>query len=314
MSFDARAGRIAAAVAAAMLVGCAESPFEAAQDGAEAVRAALDAKGDPDRRDDRGNTILHVAVLRQDPEMLEVILRHKASVDLANGAHQTALGLASENGCAACVLELLEAHADPNAPQGPQASRPIVRAAANGSLDVVRLLLAFGADANAAEGDGQRALHVVTGADMYRAVAVTKLLVDHGADPKATDAFGETPMHKAAEHDSTEVVDFYAARGVDLDAPNDWGATPLDRAVEARRDRAMEDLVRLGAHTAVTAHFEPPLVAAARTDDTVRVRWLLSFGADPRRPFDGKSPIDVARESGSREALDLLLATSAAQP
>ena len=311
--------------------GCSRDPEGAAQDGAEAVRAALEAGADPDRPDGDGDAMVHVAVRRRDPRMLGAVIARGARVDQRNDSDMTALGLAADElagsertgrrnrndvtvpGVAgdelslACAFELLQAHADPNAAQGPHGDRPLHRAAAAGSPELVEMLLDAGADPNGRSGRGETPLHAAARADEYRGAAVTRLLVARGADARVTDGLGETPVHKAAERDSVELLLYYAGAGADLSAPNAWGATPLDRAVEGHRDRAAEALYRLGAGVSWTRHFEPPLLAAARTDDVERAQRLLAFGADPRRAFDGKSALEVARESGSAGVFALLI-------
>lgn len=324
--------------------GCSRDPAGAAQDGADAVRAALEAGLDPDRPNGDGDALVHVAVRRRDPRMLGAVIARSARIDQRNDRGMTALGLTADELAGsdrtsrrnrdegtvpgdelalACALELLQAHADPNAAQGPHGDRPLHLAAAAGSPELVEMLLDAGADPNGRSGRGETPLHAAAGADEYRGVAVTRLLVARGADARVTDVLGETPVHKAAERDSVELLLYYAGAGaaagvdagadagvdagVDLSAPNAWGATPLDRAVEGHRDRATEALYRLGAGVSWTRHFEPPLLAAARTDDVDRAQRLLAFGADPRRAFDGKSALEVARDSGSAGVLAVLI-------
>ena len=47
-------------------------------------------------------------------------------------------------------------------------------------------------------------------------VAVAKVLLDHGADINAEDAFGRSPLSFAAEHGSTNMVDFLLSRKVNI--------------------------------------------------------------------------------------------------
>jgi ankyrin repeat protein len=186
------------------------------------------------------------------------------------------------------------------------------RAARAGVPELVRLLLRAGADVNAVTISGQTPLHAVAAADPFRGIVVARELVEHGADLKLRDTLGDTPVHTAAVYDRSTLLAYYASVGADLDAPNVWGATALDRAVERHQDRSVEALYELGAQTRITPSFEPPLVAAARVDDVNRARWLLAYGADPNRPFEGKSAADIARENGS-PAIAALLATATAR-
>jgi ankyrin repeat protein len=290
---------------------CSRDVSDVAQDGAEAVRAALEASSDPDRPNKDGDSMIHVAVRRKDPRMLGVVIARGVQIDRRNRSGMTALGLAADKGCLPCALELLEARADPNAAQGVHRDLPLHRAAAAGSPELLAMLLDVGADPNGRNRLGETPLHAAASADDDQGTAVATILLARGADPHAIDALGETPVHKAAEHDSASLLTYYAGIGADLGARNAWGATPLDRAIEGHNDHATEVLYRLGAGVSWPRRFEPPLLTAARTDDVDRARSLLAFGADPLRTFQGQSATDVARDSGSARVLAVLMGAPA---
>ena len=235
--------------------GCSRDPAGAAQDGADAVRAALEAGLDPDRPNGDGDALVHVAVRRRDPRMLGAVIARSARIDQRNDRGMTALGLTADELAGsdrtsrrnrdegtvpgdelalACALELLQAHADPNAAQGPHGDRPLHLAAAAGSPELVEMLLDAGADPNGRSGRGETPLHAAAGADEYRGVAVTRLLVARGADARVTDVLGETPVHKAAERDSVELLLYYAGAGAaaGVDAGADAG---VDAGVDSER-------------------------------------------------------------------------------
>ena len=119
---------------------------------------------------------------------------------------------------------------------GGTGSTPFFLAARTGDVDLMRVLLEYGADpflptANcrtplmAAAGVG-----VSPGADPgtnEEALAAFTLLLDLGGDILAADAGGETPLHGAAERGANEVVQLLVDRGADLEAVNERGWTPL---------------------------------------------------------------------------------------
>jgi ankyrin repeat protein len=285
---------------------CSRDFSDVAQDGSGAVRAVLEATSDPDRPDRHGDAMIHVAALLSDPPMLSVVIARGVQVDQRNRNDMTALGIAVDQSCLPCALELLQAHADPNATQGPRHDRPLHRAATRGSPELVEMLLDAGADPDGRNGRGETPLHAAANADARKAVAVARALLARGAHIDATDELGETPVHRAAERDAAELLTFYGGIGADLSAPNAWEATPLDRALETHGDGAAQVLYRLGAKVSWTERFEPPLLAAARVDDVERAEKLLARGADPRQAFEGKSAIDVARENASAGVLAVL--------
>lgn len=151
---------------------------------------------------------------------------------------------------------LLEHGADPDAPlktrlpgrmaQGaisvPPGATPFYRAARSADLDVMRLLLEKGADADkpsndhttpllaAAAGQGVR---FAGGSERPEAefVEAIRICVDKGADVNAANDRGDTPMHAAAQRGADQIVQFLADHGAKLDVKNKSGRTPLDVAL-----------------------------------------------------------------------------------
>jgi ankyrin repeat protein len=116
----------------------------------------------------------------------------------------TPLHLAAFFGHAA-VAELLLAQSAPVDPESRNLLRvrPMHSAAAGQSLDIVRLLLAHGADVTARQEGGFTALH---SAAQNGQVEMMALLLAQGADPSAVTDDGRTPLSFAEESGSEEAV------------------------------------------------------------------------------------------------------------
>ena len=69
---------------------------------------------------------------------------------------------------------------------------------------------------------------------MDSGIKAVKLAVELGADVNAADANGDTALHLAAFHGFESVVRFLVSRGAGLDAENHRGETPLERALSPR--------------------------------------------------------------------------------
>lgn len=80
--------------------------------------------------------------------------------------------------------------------------------------------------------------------------AAIRLLLAGGLDPDAADDDGETPMHLAAAAGDSFALQALLAAGADVNPRNFGGQTPLDAALDADQDELAETLTRNGGATA----------------------------------------------------------------
>ncbi|HJR69325.1 MAG TPA: ankyrin repeat domain-containing protein, partial [Gammaproteobacteria bacterium] len=139
---------------------------------------------------------------------------------------------------------------------------PFMRAAKSGDVEVMKLLLAAGADPTLTLPNGTTALMFAAGrgwrngsalAPSYdqgseqEAAEAIGLLVDLGLAVDAADDTGNTALHSAvAGRGSAAIVAALLARGADPTAPNAKGETPLALA-EARASPAIVAQLRVAA-------------------------------------------------------------------
>ncbi len=141
------------------------------------------------------------------------------------------------------IKKLLEAGADPNAfvdniPTSRRTSLEMTprimfatalnRAAYSGDLELVQLLLAYGADPNMVSTANETALMAASGhawIDGYsngksyaERLKVVKLLVELGGDVNAADDFGITALMGAANLGDPDIIQFLVGAGADLGA------------------------------------------------------------------------------------------------
>ena len=84
-----------------------------------------------------------------------------------------------------------------------------MKAAEDNQVGIVKLLLLYRADINAANKKGRTALSFAVSPSMGRKVAVgtLKLLLDEGADPTYRDSFGLDAKGRARKEKRTEALD-----------------------------------------------------------------------------------------------------------
>ena len=160
---------------------------------------------------------------------------------------------------------------------------PLMYAAAYGSLDAMKLLLAAGADVNAKNAFDATALLWSTDD-----LAKVRLLAAKGANVNAPSKQGRTPLLVAASHDgSSEVVKLLLAKGADINVQDAAGITPLMAATDANDTASVALLLEKGAKVEVKVSGNggtgvvgmTPLMNAAANGNAAVVKMLLAKGA-----------------------------------
>jgi ankyrin repeat protein len=152
-------------------------------------------------------------------------------------------------------------------------------------------------------------------------IAIPKLLLDKGADIRSRDTAndGMTPLHHAAAWGGqAAVAQLLLDRGVDVNAPDDYGWTPLDYAIDRGKKEMVDFLQSKGGRRTTTDFPDQPsktarFFAAVQFGDADLVKRLLDDTpelAKTRGPT-GETPLHHAAATGSIPIIDLLLADRA---
>ncbi len=156
-------------------------------------------------------------------------------------------------------------------------STPLMYAAAAGSLDTMRILLAAGADVNARNAfDATALMWGIGDADKVR------VLIEKGADVNARSRSGRTPLLLAASQaGASATVQLLISKGADPAARDNFQRTALHAATQANDLEMVTLLVRKGADVnARSATGNTPLMNAAEEGNYEMVTLLLERGAD----------------------------------
>ncbi len=130
----------------------------AAQNDAELVRQLVGSgEGNPDMIDENSRTGLHYAAMNGNLQILAILIKAKAKLNVEDKLGDTPLHLAAEQGQTEAAKLLLDVGAEVD-PQNKDGMTPLMIAASRGNLELVRALLAKGASVTKTDYTGRDAL------------------------------------------------------------------------------------------------------------------------------------------------------------
>jgi uncharacterized protein len=297
------------------------------------VRLLLDAGADPDSTDVTGENCVLMASRTGRLDVVKALLARGARPDAADPNYrQTPLMVAARLGHADIVELLLQhgAHVDAQSRTGrvpafrlpssnagskgagiirggwpdrgqrdatPGAKTPLLYAAREGHLEVVKLLLAAGADIEKPDADGVTPLLMAV---LNGQIPAAGHLMERGANVKAMDWYGQTPLFAAVDLRNLDVPGPTRDNGVDRTAVLQLIRDILARSpdVNARTKESPPErrwVVRLGSLSWVDFTGQTAFLRAALAGDVTVMRLLLEHGADANiSTFTGTTPLMAA--------------------
>jgi len=196
------------------------------------AKRLIEAGADVDQWDMYGEAPLFTAIgLRDRPD------GGRASIDPINETDGlTIVRMLLEHG-ADPDMQLFFKPANVRGTTNTRGSTPLIRAANDGDLEVVELLLEYGADASVYMADRQTPIHAVLAGRTPepRALEIIRVLHDAGTDINVIalvnhreEVRGGTALHYAVRKRYRDVIKTLASWGIDMDAKDQDGLTALD--------------------------------------------------------------------------------------
>lgn len=230
--------------------------------------------------------VIKHAVLSGNADFVELLVRHGAQRPMLSDAEMFLA--AAMQGDEAMLRRLIATH--PDYLRNPHA---LFAAIGQQRTDIAKLLLDLGMSPNAADHQGQTALHFATDCN---AIEIARLLITRGADIDPVERnYNSTPLGHANYHGRSEMVALLAPQSHDIRGLCFAGAT----------DRLTELLSANPALASAITRGEPPLFALPDDDEraTEVAELLLAHGADPSvRNAAGPTPAQAAKKRGLEEA------------
>jgi len=180
----------------------------------------------------------------QDRDLARRLLReHPDLIGATNKSGETALHYLAVENYLDAVRFLIEFGANVNSHN--KYGTPLLDAASLGYEEMVKLLLAHGADPGATSLTGGSVLHCASRSGNAKVTAL--ILKSIGGNADTLNDLGETPLMVAAASDATDVIQLLLSHGADPNAIAQGDKSALSVAIEAGHPTVVETLIQGGA-------------------------------------------------------------------
>lgn len=258
---------------------------------------------DVNTMDIRGWTPLHVAAAMGQHELIPTLIQNGAELECFDNDDNSPLILAIDNQHLEAVLALCDAGADINASRSTSGLglSPLSSAVLKGDLEMVRLVLALGANPSKVDAGKWYALHFALQGAGSKGALLDELL-EAGADVNTPSQSLLYPIDVAAREGDASSIRKLLSRGALPDPPAEGADSPLYHAIELGSGECVTALLDAGARIDVT--FKDgwtPIMLAAKQGDHEIGKILANKGAT----ITGESPegltaLHVAAMNGNR--------------
>ena len=215
-------------------------------------------------------------------ERVKVLLKEGVNPNCADDIGQTPLFFAARNGHTEVVKALLAGGAEVDKKASHKKRTALFMAAINGHYETAKVLIAAGGDINKLDDDSITPLHYVvsggrdTGLPVF-AETVKKFIDELNPDVNVpTPVFKNTPLHMALVHRHAEAVKVLLENGANPNAATKEGKTPLHYAANYSLLSSAKALLSAGADVNALDVYGQTPLFDATKNDDVRIVKVLA--------------------------------------
>jgi ankyrin repeat protein len=269
------------------------------------VTMLLKAKANIDLPNISGETPLFLAVRNNNEDIARLLVQGNADVNLADNQNQTPLLIAAREGYNNMVEILLKPNTNVDF-ANKQNETPLLLAISNEDENITKLLLGANADFNQADDEGMTPLALAVS---FANEKLVEMLLNKGASPNTKSRDNKTLLLRAVENGIPKIVKLLSEAPADINLEDENGKTPLFNAVCAENSEIVLILLEHDANPEKHPIYRmTPLQEAARWNAIEIVDIMLSHGADINGSDEqGRNAFHISAEYGRSSILESLV-------